>query len=194
VRIVVPQSTQSSAAPSASSTHRELLLASFQAAVDAADPLKILANAMPSAKQLQAYGRIVVVGAGKAGGSMAAAVEAYWLTHALDLDKLQGLVITRYGHGAATQCIEIIEAGHPVPDQAGELAAHRILEMATSLTEKDLLIVLVSGGGSSLLSLPVASVPMVDLKASFANSGWAIGASDKGPSIEPAYFRRTGGR
>jgi glycerate 2-kinase len=144
---------------------RELLLASFQAAVDAADPGKILASFMPSAQVLRSYGRVVVVGAGKAGGSMAAAVEHYWSAQGLSLDQLQGLVITRYGHAAPTQAIEIVEAGHPVPDQAGELAAHRILELASSLTGKDLLIVLVSGGGSSLLSLPVASVPMVDLKA-----------------------------
>ncbi len=141
------------------------MLASFQAAVAAADPRKILASALPSAAVLRAYGRVVVVGAGKAGGSMAAAIEEYWLAQGLSLENLQGLVITRYGHGAPTQGIEIIEAGHPVPDQAGELAAHRILEMAASLSEKDLLIVLVSGGGSSLLSLPVASVPMIDLKA-----------------------------
>lgn len=146
-------------------SHRELLLASFQAAVAAADPRKILASALPSASVLRAYGRVLVVGAGKAGGSMAAAVEEYWFTQGLSPENLQGLVITRYGHGVPTQCIEVIEAGHPVPDQAGELAAHRILELAASLSEKDLLIVLVSGGGSSLLSLPVASVPMVDLKA-----------------------------
>ncbi len=145
--------------------YRQLLLTSFHAAVAAADPRKILANAMPSASVLRAYGRVVVVGAGKAGGSMAAAVEEVWLAQGLAFENLHGLVITRYGHAAPTQCIEIIEAGHPVPDQAGELAAHRILEMAASLSEQDLLIVLVSGGGSSLLSLPVASVPMADLKA-----------------------------
>jgi glycerate 2-kinase len=146
-------------------SHRELLLASFQAAVAAADPRKILAATLPGASVLRAYGRVLVVGAGKAGGSMAAAVEEYWLAQGLSLENLQGLVITRYGHAAPTQCIEIVEAGHPVPDQAGELAAHRILEMATLLSEKDLLIVLVSGGGSSLLSLPVPGVPMADLKA-----------------------------
>jgi glycerate 2-kinase len=146
-------------------SYRELLLASFRAAVDAADPRKVLAEFMPSAQMLRSFGRVVVVGAGKAGGSMAAAVEDCWRAHSLPLENLHGLVITRYGHAAPTQSIELIEAGHPVPDQAGELAAHRILELATSLTEKDLLIVLVSGGGSSLLSLPVASVAMADLKA-----------------------------
>ncbi len=145
--------------------HRELLLASFRAAVDAADPRKILAQFLPSGEALRAYGRVIVVGAGKAAGSMAAAVEDHWRAQALSLESLQGLVITRYGHGAPTQSIEVVEAGHPVPDQAGELAAHRILEMAAVLTAQDLLIVLVSGGGSSLLSLPVPSVPMVELKA-----------------------------
>jgi glycerate 2-kinase len=141
------------------------MLASFRAAVDAADPRKVLAEFMPSAQALRSFGRVVVVGAGKAGGSMAAALEDYWRAYSLPLENLHGLVITRYGHAAPTQSIELVEAGHPVPDQAGELAAHRILELATSLSEKDLLIVLVSGGGSSLLSLPVASVAMADLKA-----------------------------
>jgi glycerate 2-kinase len=146
-------------------SQRELLLTSFQAAVDAADPRKILSTFMPSAQVLRSFGRVVVVGAGKAGGSMAAAVEDYWVAQSIGLESLQGLVITRYGHAVPTQSIELVEAGHPVPDQAGELAAHRILELAAALSAKDFLIVLVSGGGSSLLSLPVPSVSMADLKA-----------------------------
>jgi glycerate 2-kinase len=144
---------------------RDLLLASFQAAVDAADPRKVLSSHLPKAEELKRFPRVLVVGAGKAAGSMAAAVEAHWLEQGLSLSQLSGLVITRYGHAAPTESIEIIEAGHPVPDQAGELAAHRILEMASGLAADDLLLVLISGGGSSLLSLPVPEVPMSDLKA-----------------------------
>ena len=91
---------------------------------------------------------------------MAAAVEARWPAEA----PLSGLVITRYAHGCPTRRIEVVEAGHPVPDAAGETAAERVLELARDCGPGDLLLALVSGGGSSLLSLPVASVPMADLK------------------------------
>ena len=102
-----------------------------------------------------------MVGAGKAAASMARAVEEHWPADA----RLEGVVITRYGHGLPISRIRGVEAGHPVPDQQGEAAAREILALAQSLTPDDLLLVLVSGGGSSLLSLPVESVPMEDLKA-----------------------------
>jgi len=136
---------------------RELLLGSFQAALSAADPLSIVPKHLPPAPR----GRTVVVGAGKAAASMARAVEEHWPKDA----GLEGVVITRYGHGLALSRIRVVEAGHPVPDQQGEAAAREILALAQSLTPDDLLLVLVSGGGSSLLSLPVDSVPMEDLKA-----------------------------
>ncbi|MEY4082770.1 MAG: hydroxypyruvate reductase [Pseudomonadota bacterium] len=133
-----------------------LLRQSFQSAVAAADPLQLLSNALPSPPT----GRTLVVGAGKAAASMAAAVEAAW-----PQDKpLSGLVITRYAHGLPLSRIACIEAGHPVPDQAGEKAAASIFEQVGRLGPEDQLIVLVSGGGSSLLSLPVESVSMADLK------------------------------
>jgi len=132
-----------------------LLRASFDAAVAAADPLRIVGAHLPAAPK----GRVVVVGAGKAAASMAVAVERAWPDVPLD-----GLVITRYGHGLPTEHIRVIEAGHPVPDAAGEDAAREILQQAAQLGEGDLLVVLVSGGGSSLLSLPVAAVPMAELK------------------------------
>jgi hydroxypyruvate reductase len=100
------------------------------------------------------------VGAGKAAASMARAVELAWPADA----PLEGCVITRYAHGLATQRLAVVEAGHPVPDEAGERAAQRILEQARALGPDDLLLALVSGGGSSLLSLPVPSVPMEDLR------------------------------
>jgi hydroxypyruvate reductase len=103
----------------------------------------------------------VVVGAGKAAASMALAVESHWPA---DLP-LEGVVITRYGHGLALKRLRVVEAGHPVPDEQGEAAAREILALAQSLGPADLLLVLVSGGGSSLLSLPVEGVAMADLKA-----------------------------
>ena len=136
---------------------RRLLTDSFHAAVAAADPLKIVAHHLPSPPK----GRTLVVGAGKAAASMARAVELAWPASA----PIEGLVVTRYAHGMPTDHIQVMEAGHPVPDGAGEAAAAQILEQVSRLTADDLLIALVSGGGSSLLSLPVETVSMADLKA-----------------------------
>ena len=136
---------------------RKLLIDSFHAAVAAADPLKIVAAHLPPPP----IGRTLVVGAGKAAASMARAVELAWPATA----PLEGLVVTRYAHGMDTERIRVVEASHPVPDNAGELAAAEILSLVSQLGVNDRLIALVSGGGSSLLSLPVASVPMADLKA-----------------------------
>jgi len=132
-----------------------LLLESFRSAVAAADPKHVVASALPA----RPMGKVLVVGAGKAAASMAAAVETAWPDVALD-----GLVITRYGHDAPTQRIRVVEAGHPVPDAAGEAAAREILQRARTLGPGDLLVALISGGASSLLSLPVDGVPMADLK------------------------------
>lgn len=134
----------------------KLMRASFDAAVAAADPLRIVAAHLPDPPR----GRVVVVGAGKAAASMALAVERAWPDIALE-----GLVITRYAHGMATERIRVVEAGHPVPDAAGESAAREILQLVSRLRPDDLLLVLISGGGSSLLSLPVPEVSMADLKA-----------------------------
>ncbi|GAA4337514.1 glycerate kinase [Pigmentiphaga soli] len=133
-----------------------LLLASYRAAVAAADPLHIVAGHLPAPPR----GRTVVVGAGKAAASMARAVEQAWPADA----PLSGLVVTRYAHGLPLARIRCVEAGHPVPDEAGEAAAREILELARGLGPDDLLIALVSGGGSSLLSLPVPEVSMASLK------------------------------
>ena len=136
---------------------RDLLLGSFRAALDAADPLAIVPSHLPAPPR----GRTVVVGAGKAAASMALAVERHWPASSA----LEGVVITRYGHGLALRRVRVVEASHPVPDEHGEAAAREILELAASLGADDLLLVLVSGGGSSLLALPVPGVPMQDLKA-----------------------------
>jgi hydroxypyruvate reductase len=136
---------------------RELLEESFHAAVAAADPLKILASQLPQPPR----GRCFVAAAGKAAASMALAVERAWPVNR----PFEGLAITRYRHGLPTRRIRVVEAGHPVPDAAGENAARELLERVRSLAEHDLLLALISGGGSSLLSLPAEGVSMAELKS-----------------------------
>jgi glycerate 2-kinase len=136
---------------------KQLLTQSFQAAVAAADPLKILPGHLPHPPS----GRTLVVGAGKAAASMALAVEQHWPQGAA----LDGLVVTRYRHELPTRRVKVIEAGHPVPDETGESAAQEILHRVQSLAPNDLLLALISGGGSALLSLPVDTVGMEALKA-----------------------------
>jgi hydroxypyruvate reductase len=136
---------------------RTLLIESFNAAVGAADPLKILPRYLPPPPR----GKTLVVGAGKAAAAMALAVEQQWPPAA----PLAGLAITRYRHGLLTNRIEVIEAGHPVPDESGEKAAQEILRRTKALGANDLLLALVSGGGSSLLSLPVDGIGMDELRA-----------------------------
>jgi hydroxypyruvate reductase len=136
---------------------RTLLIESFRAAVAAADPLRIVPRHLPPPPK----GRTLVVGAGKAAASMAKAVEDHWPAEA----PLSGLVITRYQHGLPTRRIRVVEAGHPVPDESGEAAAREILDEVKRLGPDDLVLALVSGGGSSLLSLPAPGIGMVDLKA-----------------------------
>jgi len=133
------------------------LLGSFRAALAAADPLKIVPRHLPKPPK----GRTLVVGAGKAAGAMALAVEQSWPAGT----PLDGLVITRYQHGLLTSRITVIEAAHPVPDESGEQAAQEILRRAKALSHDDLLLVLVSGGGSALLSLPAEGISMAELKA-----------------------------
>ncbi|MDH3319331.1 MAG: glycerate kinase [Betaproteobacteria bacterium] len=136
---------------------RTLLEESFRAAVAAADPLKILPPHLPRPPR----GRTYVAAAGKAAASMALAVEQHWPRGAA----LSGLAITRYAHGLPAQRIRVVEAGHPVPDAAGEAGARELLAGVRALGPDDLLLALVSGGGSSLLSLPAQGVTMDGLKA-----------------------------
>ena len=134
---------------------RALLRELFDAALDAAAPGRCVAPHLPEPPP----GRTVVVGAGKAAAEMARAVEAHW---AGDLD---GLVVTRYGHAAPTRAIKVVEAAHPVPDRAGREAARRILELVGGLGEDDLVLCLISGGGSALLALPSAGISLDDKQA-----------------------------
>ena len=135
---------------------KQLLIDSFKAAVFAADPQRLINNqlALPEAR------RVLVVGGGKAAGSMAAAFERAFPEH-----QLQGLVATRYGHSLPTRSIRIVESGHPVPDDAGALASMEMLRQAATLEPEDLLLVLMSGGASSLMSCPAPGLEMADLSA-----------------------------
>jgi hydroxypyruvate reductase len=134
---------------------RELLAESFRAAVAAADPLHILPAHLPAPPR----GRTFVAAAGKAAASMAVAAEKHFSAG------LDGIAITRYGHGLPTERIRVVEAGHPVPDAAGEAAAREIFSRTAELKENDLLLALLSGGGSSLLAFPIEGLPMAELKA-----------------------------
>jgi hydroxypyruvate reductase len=147
----------------------KLLRRLFDAAVAAADPIWRLPMHMPDRP---GGGRTVVVGAGKASAAMAKAVEDNWPYD------LSGLVVTRYGCVAPCKRIEIVEAAHPVPDQAGLDAAARILALARGLGRNDLLLALISGGGSALLTLPAPGLTLADkqaVNASLLRSGANIG-------------------
>jgi glycerate 2-kinase len=136
---------------------RALLEESFHAAVGAADPLRALGPHLPRPPR----GRTFVAAAGKAAASMALAAERGWDPDA----PLEGIAITRYGHALPTQRIRVVEAGHPVPDDAGRTAALELLRRVRELREDDLLLALLSGGGSSLLSLPADGISMEELRA-----------------------------
>ena len=123
----------------------------FDSAVASADPGHCLAGYLP---EPTSNGRTLVVGAGKGSAAMAAAVEKVWTT------ELSGTVITPYGHGCDTHTIDIVEAAHPVPDQAGLEAAARILEIAQTLGTGDQMLCLLSGGGSALLTLPAEGLSL----------------------------------
>jgi len=131
---------------------RELLLRMARAAIDAAAPKRCVPGNLPAPPR----GRTLVIGAGKAAAAMARAVEDHWP------GPLSGLVVTRYGHGVDCQRIEVIEAAHPVPDRAGQVAAQRILDSVQGLTADDLVLCLISGGGSALLALPAPGLTLVD--------------------------------
>ena len=134
---------------------RALLRAMFDAAIAAALPDKSLPAYLPKPPK----GRTLVVGCGKAAASMAKAVEDHWK------GELSGLVVTRYGHKARTRKIEVVEAAHPVPDLAGREAAERILKLVQGLSADDLVLFLVSGGGSALLALPAPGLTLTDKQA-----------------------------
>ena len=153
---------------------RAFLRSLFDAAVARAQPALVLPGQLPAPPR----GRTLVIGAGKAGGAMAAALDALWPVDS----PLSGLVVTRYGHVPAAYLarpgrIEVVEAAHPVPDAAGSAAAQRLLDLTDDLGADDLVIALISGGGSSLLTLPAAGLTLLDkqdINRALLHSGAAI--------------------
>jgi len=132
----------------------------FQAALRSADPRAMLAHHLPERPDPARGGRVVVVGAGKSAAVMAQALEAAWP----DVP-LTGLVVTRTGHAVPTARIRVVEASHPVPDAAGEAAAARILDLVRGLTADDLVLALISGGGSALMPLAAPGLTLADKQA-----------------------------
>ena len=129
----------------------------FRHALRAVDPLEVVPAHLPAPPE--PGGRTLVIGAGKAAARMALAVERAWT------GPLEGLVVTRHGHGEETRHIRVLEAGHPVPDGAGQAAAEQILALARSAGPRDLVLCLMSGGGSALLSLPAPGISLAQKKA-----------------------------
>ena len=147
---------------------RTLLRQMFDAAIASAQPALCLPPHLP----VPSKGRTIVIGAGKASAAMARALEDHWS------GPLEGLVVTRYGYEVPCARIEIVQAAHPVPDEAGIEASRRIAEMVTGLTEDDLVIALISGGGSSLLAAPATGLTLADKRAvnsALLASGASIG-------------------
>ncbi len=163
---------------------RRLLRSLFEAAVAAADPAVVLPTHLPEPPR----GRTIVVGAGKASAAMGLALERHWP------GELSGLIVTRYGHGAPCERIEVVEAAHPVPDEAGRAAAARILDLVGGLTEDDLVIALISGGGSALLTLPADGLSLADkqvINKALLRSGASI---DEMNCVRKHLSRVKGGR
>jgi len=154
---------------------RPLLRAIFDAAVAAAHPGQILKNYLPAAPK----GRVICLAAGKGAAAMAAAAEQHYLEGlGLSPNRLTGIATTRHGHGVPTLCVEVIEAGHPTPDEAGLRGAQRSLELAHSARADDLLLVLLSGGGSANWVAPAAGVSLSqkqELTGQLLRSGAPIG-------------------
>jgi glycerate 2-kinase len=161
--------------PDASTAPRAFLEHLYRVAVERALPLATMGAHLPTPPK----GRTLVLGAGKAGGSMVQALEALWPADA----PLSGLVVTRYGHvpprpEGLAQRIEVVEASHPVPDEAGMKAAERILALTEGLTADDLVLCLISGGGSSVLTLPADGMTLADkqrVNQQLLDSGASIG-------------------
>jgi glycerate 2-kinase len=145
---------------------KEFLRQMFDAAIASAQPAVCIPPHLPKVPR----GRLIVVGAGKASAAMARVVEDHWQ------GPLSGLVVTRYGYAVPCRHIEIVEAAHPVPDSAGMRAAQRILELVRNLREDDLVLCLISGGGSALMPLPAQGLTL-DMKQQVSRALLASGAT-----------------
>ena len=160
--LLSPQRTAANAEP------RALLRDLFDTAVASVSASHCLPPHLPAPPK----GRTVVIGAGKAAAAMAQAVEANWQ------GELSGLVVTRYGHGAECKRIEVVEAAHPVPDEAGARAAQRMVDLVQGLSADDLVLCLISGGGSALLAAPAPGLTLADKQSvnkALLRSGASIG-------------------
>jgi glycerate 2-kinase len=151
--------------------YKNILLDMFNQAVLVSHPANIMKNYIPN---VEPSGKVMVVGAGKGSAEMARAYEEAW--HKKGYKNLSGLVITRYGHKKECKNIKIVEASHPVPDQAGIKATKEIIKLIKPLNEEDLLVVLISGGGSSLLVSPIEGVSLEE-KQDLTNALLKCGAS-----------------
>jgi hydroxypyruvate reductase len=170
---------------------RPLLRAIFDAAVTAAHPDSILAAHLPAPPK----GRIICLAAGKGAAAMAAATERHYLdTLKLDPTRITGIATTRHGHGVPTRRIRVIEAGHPVPDEAGLKGADDSMKLATEATADDLLLVLISGGGSANWTAPVDGISFVQkqqVTRALLHSGAVIGEIN---TVRKHLSRIKGGR
>ncbi|MDQ2090508.1 glycerate kinase type-2 family protein [Marimonas arenosa] len=163
---------------------RELLQAMFAAAVAVAEPGAAMRSCLPEPPR----GRTVVIGAGKGAAQMAAAFEQLWA------GPIEGVVVTRYGFGAETQRLRVLEAAHPVPDAAGVAASDALVQAVDGLGEEDLVVALISGGGSALLAAPAEGLELADeiaLNEALLASGAPIGAMN---AIRKMVSRVKGGR
>ncbi len=163
---------------------RAFLASMFEAAVAAADPRKALAAHLPDRPK----GRTVVIGAGKGAAQLAAAFEDLWEA------PVEGVVVTRYGYACATRHIRVLEAAHPVPDQAGLAASEALFQAVAGLGPDDLVVALVCGGGSALLAAPAEGLTLADevaLNETLLASGAPIGAMN---AIRKQFSRIKGGR
>jgi hydroxypyruvate reductase len=162
----------------------------FRIVVEAAHPAKALPTHLPSPPP----GRLIVLAAGKAAGAMAEVAEQHYLGHALAPERLQGLAVTRGGYGRSTRHIPVIEAGHPVPDEAGLAGAERTLALADSAGADDRVLVLISGGASANWIAPAPGVSLADKQAvtrALLRSGAAIDAMN---AVRKHLSRIKGGR
>ena len=156
----------------------------FEAAVAAADPRNALASHLPDRPK----GRTVVIGAGKGAAQLAAAFEDLWDA------PIEGVVVTRYGYGCATRHVRVLEAAHPVPDEAGLIASDALFDAVSGLGPDDLVVALICGGGSALLAAPAEGLSLADevaLNETLLASGAPIGAMN---AIRKQFSRIKGGR
>jgi hydroxypyruvate reductase len=172
-------------------SHREFLEQIFSTAIAAAHPSRCLPPLLPGAPP---SGRLILLAAGKAAGSMAEVAEAHYLDHGLPQTRLAGIAVARHGYGRPLRVVEMVEAGHPVPDQAGLDATARTLAFAEGATPEDLVLVLMSGGASANWIAPAAGLSLESKQAvtrALLRSGASIGEIN---TVRKHLSRIKGGR